>query len=191
MFSKNGIPSLIIEESLQVVQDETNIILEKLGATIRIEFTNFKQLKSWEDRCLVCGRLFKSREMECPECNSKRQKKTKDELILKIYEGDKETNFEQDSGGGKVLISVAIRLALMRLLIRKSNSKIKFVVLDEIFGMLDQVYRKSMLELIRDFVIKELNIDQVFIISHTEISDYIDDIILITRHDKYSTFSWL
>lgn len=190
MYGKNGIPSSIINETLQEVQDETNLILEKLGAPLSIEFSSLKELKQWEERCIVCGKLFEPREKGCGDCGSRREKKVKDELSLRIYEGDKETDFDQDSGGGKVLISVAIRFALMRMLIRKSNSKIRFVVLDEVFGMLDKVYRKSMLDLIVDFVINELNMEQVFIISHTDISDLVEDIITITRHKDYSLFSW-
>lgn len=191
MFSKNGIPSLMMNEALNEVQEETNLILEKLGAPISIEFSSIKELQKLNERCHICNKLYEPREMECSECGAKRENKTKDELVLKIYESDKETDFDQDSGGGKVLISTAIRFALMRMLIRKSNSKIKFVVLDEIFGSLDQIYRKAMLDLIIDFVVNELQIEQVFIISHTDISDLIEDIIVVTRYEKYSTFSWM
>ena len=193
MFGKYGIPSSQVEAAFEEVEDETNIILNKLGMGLSVEFRNIKELQSWEDHCLICGASFPKgyRKIECPECDEKRQKKQKNELSIKILEGDKEQDFNLDSGGGKVLISLAIRLAFVRLLQRRSGVNLKLIVLDEIFGMLDDINRSNVLKLIVETLIAELGFDQIFVISHeSEVRDVIPNVIKVKKFSDHSEFNW-
>lgn len=193
MFSKNGIPSNQIESTFDEIQDEVNIILEKLGTDLSVEFSNSKELSSWESHCLACGSEFKKgqKSHSCLECGVDREKKRKNEFQVKIKEGSKETLFHLDSGGGKVLISIAIRIALTRILFRRLGIKFNILILDEVFAQLDAVNRDYVVKLITGYLINEMGFEQIFIISHTEIKNAIPDTILITRKEDYSEVSWL
>jgi DNA repair exonuclease SbcCD ATPase subunit len=95
-----------------------------------------------------------------------REKKRKDELTLRVLEGGKERAFYLDSGGGQVMQSVAMRIALARLVQRRTGSAWSTLFMDEIFGSLDAVNRKAMADLLTTTLIKEFGFKQVFIISH-------------------------
>jgi DNA repair exonuclease SbcCD ATPase subunit len=193
MFSKNGIPSHQIETAFQDLEQESNIILEKINSDISIEFSAEREMGSWEDNCLICGFTFPKgfRKNECPGCNSERQKKRKEELQIKIITKGKEIDFNLESGGGKVLISLAIRLAFIRMLQRRLGVNLGLVVFDEIFGMLDSENRNYVLRLLADTLITDFGFSQIFVISHeSEIRDVIPHLIKIIKHDEYSVFEW-
>lgn len=193
MFSKNGIPFNQIETAFEEIEEEANLILQNIGSDISIEFTPDKELNQWESNCLVCNEIFPKgyRKTECPECGSERQKRRKDELNIIIKTGDNEMDFSLESGGGKVLISLAIRLAFVRLLQRRNGVNLKIVVFDEIFGMLDEVNRNYVLKLMSKTLLEEFDFSQVFAISHEEeIRDIIPEVIKITKYEDHSEFAW-
>ncbi len=193
MFGKNGIPSNQIESAFGEIEEEANLILESIGSDISIEFTPDRELDSWEPNCLVCGIPFPKnyRKTECPECGNERQKKKKDELNIIITTGGNEIDFNLESGGGKVLISLAIRLAFVRLLQRRIGVNLKLIVFDEIFGMLDEVNRQYVFKLLAKTLIDDFDFSQIFAISHEpEIRDSLPNVIKVTKHNKYSTFGW-
>jgi DNA repair exonuclease SbcCD ATPase subunit len=194
MFGKNGIPSNQIETAFNEIEEEANIILEKINSDMSIQFSPDKEMKSWEENCLVCGNPFPKgfRKIECPECDAERQKKRKDELSIKIFTKGEEMDFNLESGGGKVLISLAIRLAFVRMLQRRMGVNLKLIVFDEIFGMLDETNRELVFKLLAGTLINDFGFDQLFAISHeSEIRDVIPDMIKITKFDEYSNFEWV
>lgn len=168
MFSKNGIPSIELENSFQEVENDANFILKRLSAPFQFQFEATRELKEWEPACLACGAFFErgERTKVCTECGTPRQKKRKDELQLKIFEGDSERSFYLDSGGGKLLLSVAIRLSLSLLAKRRSGSSWGTIFLDEVFGPLDATNRRKLAELVTATVVKYLGFEQIFLISH-------------------------
>jgi|GEM_PF-6216212 len=193
MFGKNGIPSNQIESAFGEIEEEGNIILEKVSSDISLEFTPDRELDAWEPNCLVCGMPFPKgyRKTECPECGNERQKKKKDELNIIITTGGNEIDFNLESGGGKVLISLAIRLAFVRLLQRRIGVNLKLIVFDEIFGMLDEVNRQYVFKLLAKTLIEDFDFNQILCISHeAEIRDVLPNVIKVTKYDKYSTFGW-
>jgi DNA repair exonuclease SbcCD ATPase subunit len=193
MFSKNGIPSNQVEVAFNEIEEETNIILEKTNSGMSIEFSAEREMSSWEDNCPVCGFTYPKgfRKQECPDCKNERSKKKKDELQIKILTKGKEIDFNLESGGGKVLISLAIRLAFVRMLQRRLGVNLKLIVFDEIFGMLDGTNRGSVLKLLADTLINDFGFSQIFVISHEEeIRDVIPQIIKVVKYDEYSTFEW-
>lgn len=168
MFGKNGIPSMELENSYSEIEDDANLILKNLRAPFHIEFTATRELKEWEPNCLACGTPFERGEKThiCKSCKTERQKKQRDELSLTVYEGGQERQFYMDSGGGKILLSVGIRLALTQLARRRKGSQWGTIYLDELFGQLDQTNRKLMADLISSTLLQSLGFEQVFIISH-------------------------
>lgn len=193
MFGKNGIPSNQIEAAFGEIEEEANIILEKVSSDISLEFTPDRELDAWEPNCLVCGTPFPKgyRKTECPECGNERQKKKKDELNIIITTGGNEIDFNLESGGGKVLISLAIRLAFVRLLQRRIGVNLKLIVFDEVFGMLDEVNRQHIFKLLVTTLINDFGFSQILAISHEEsIRDVIPNVIKVIKYDKYSVFRW-
>ena len=71
-----------------------------------------------------------------------------------------------DSGGGQLLLSVAIRLALGLLAKRRSGSSWSTIFLDEVFGPLDATNRRKMAELVTSTISRDLGFEQIFLISH-------------------------
>lgn len=193
MFGKNGIPSNLIESTFEEIQDEVNIILEKLRTDLQVEFSNSKELAQWESHCLICGYEFPKgmKGIKCPQCESSKEKKRKNELQVKIIDGGKESLFHMDSGGGKVLLSIAIRIALTRILFRRLGIKFNILILDEIFAQLDTVNRDHVIYLITNYLVNEMGFEQIFIISHTDIKNTIPNTILVKRFEEYSEVEWM
>ena len=104
---------------------------------------------------------------------------------------DNENDFETDSGGGQNQISLAIRMALSLLVSENFNSSIEFLFLDEVLGPLDEHNTKQTLNLITSGILEEIGFNQVFLITHKDISDFMDNVILIDKNNGYSTAGWL
>lgn len=187
MFGKNGIPSMELENSFQEVENDANIILKSLRAPFHLEFEATRELKEWEPNCLACGLPYEkgTKTHVCRECKTPREKKKRDELSLKVFEGERERQFYMDSGGGKVLLSVGIRLALTQLARRRKGSTWGTIFLDEVFGQLDATNRRLMADLITSTLLKDLGFEQVFIISHDpSIQSSMADQLIVRRHQE-------
>lgn len=168
MFGKNGIPSVELENSFQEIENDANVILKSLNAPFHLEFEAMRDLKVWEPNCLACGTPFEKGERThvCKQCGTGRERRKRDELSLKIYEGGTERPFYLDSGGGQILQSVGIRLALTQLARRRKGANWGTIFLDELFGQLDKTNRQMMADLITSTLVKGLGFDQIFMISH-------------------------
>ncbi|MFY9484092.1 MAG: SMC family ATPase [Patescibacteria group bacterium] len=139
-FSKKGIQAMIIEQSLPAIEQEANVIL---------------------------GRLSDSRLKVAFE--TQRAKKTSDELIetLDIIVSDElgERAYELFSGGEGFRINFAIRVAISKLLSMRAGAKLKFLVIDEGFGMLDMAGQQDIIAAIN--AIRE-DFAKVIVVSHIE-----------------------
>lgn len=187
MFGKNGIPSMELENSYNEIEEDANTILKKLKAPFHMEFEATRELKDWEPNCLACGTPFEKGEKthKCKACGTDREKKRRDELSLKVFEGGVERQFYMDSGGGKVLLSVAMRLALTMLARRRKGASWGTIYLDEVFGSLDATNRRILSDLITSVLMKELGFEQVFVISHDQnIQTAFEDQIIVKRYPE-------
>jgi len=188
-FSKKGLPSFQLENNFIEIEDEVNFILSKLGVDMQVECNSYRELNRLEDMCR-CGFVYEGQgKKECPDCNRQRQKEKREELSIKILEGAKVIDFDLDSGGGRAIISLAIRIALAKFMIERGDCKNKILFLDEVAGMLDQENRKKVLLLILN-VLLNIGFEQIFIISHTDIIDSLNDTIVVNRLDKNSEVNW-
>ncbi|MNC39062.1 hypothetical protein D3C75_876990 [compost metagenome] len=110
---------------------------------------------------------------------------------MKIFVGGKLTDFSMDSGAGKVMVSIAVRIASIRMLVRRCGIGCSMLFFDEVFAMLDAVNRRGIMEFILD-TLREFGFEQIFCISHQkDVSDMLRDNVLITKGDKYSKIGWL
>lgn len=194
MFSSRGIPGAIMESSFGALEENINFILSRMNTDLSVRFQPYRETRQWEKVCLACGVGFeKTRQRKCEGCGESRQRKRVDQLILQVvdeYEGQI-SEFGLDSGGGKTLLSFAVRLALMFLKIREATGDIPVVILDEVLSDLDPINRAAVIDMVQNVLVKRYGVQQVFLISHNaEIQDSIEDTLVVTRHNFHSTVAW-
>jgi exonuclease SbcC len=131
-FSRKGIPSLIINNSLPLIETEANRLLSKFGGGLKIEFTR---------------RPDKNETLEI--------------LISKMGKYRKVSTF---SGGQVIQIALAIRIALSRLLMLRSNAKIELLIIDEPVG-LDKQRLQNLVECLHTL---SSEFSQILVISHLD-----------------------
>jgi DNA repair exonuclease SbcCD ATPase subunit/DNA repair exonuclease SbcCD nuclease subunit len=156
-FGPNGVSARIISNTLEEIEDYANDILKEIdNGEKRIEFRTNK------------------------EVGKGRKKAIRDTLDIWIYDsnGD-EGKYEEYSNGESVTINFSIRLALSKVLSKSQNSWSGIVVLDELFGSLDEYNKEKMVNVINHLK-KEFS--QVFIISHTDIKDAFDNTVYIRKN---------
>lgn len=193
MFGKNGIPSQEIENAFDEIEDEINFVLRKLGTALEVEFRPDREVGSWEDFCLECGWQYPkgTRTKDCGECGAERVHKRKDELQLRVLENGEDEGFHMESGGGKTLISIAVRIAMTRLLQRQTGSNFNVVFLDEPDSAFDPVNRANFVKLITTTLIKHFGFEQVFWITHAEeFQEQVPHVLRIKRFEKHSEATW-
>jgi len=194
MFGKNGIPSQEIENAFDEIEDEVNLVLERLCTALQLEFKPDREIGKWEDLCVQCGWKFPkgTRTRDCEGCGADRQRKRKDELQLRVLEDGEDEGFWMESGGGKTLVSLAVRLALTRLKQRQSGSCFNVLFLDEPDAMLDQKNKQAFIKLLTGTLVKEFAFEQIFWISHDpEIQGSIPHILSVTKPGKKAKAVWL
>ncbi|PKL93873.1 MAG: SMC family ATPase, partial [Gemmatimonadetes bacterium HGW-Gemmatimonadetes-1] len=84
------------------------------------------------------------------------------------------------SGGEEDVVHLALRLAISQMIAERAGQPLALLVLDEIFGSLDDERRQAVLDLLRAL---QDRFPQVIIISHIEgMRDAVDRVIRV-RHD--------
>ncbi len=185
------IPSLLTENAFEEVEEETNFVLKGLHSDMRIQFQATRELQRNEEVCSVCAEPYPARAKSCQRCGfGLRKKKRKDELVLDVHQGESTRSYKLVSGGGKALISIALRIALSKLLQRRNGSQIDFLQMDEVFGTLDKPNRENMIRMIFDVLMSVMGFRQILVISHTDVALSGYNILKVQRHDGYSTVYW-
>ena len=81
------------------------------------------------------------------------------------------------SGGEEDLVNLCVRVAISQIIAQRSGKTLSLLILDEIFGSLDENRRSNVINLLRNLT---NNFEQVILITHIEdIKDEIDNIIII------------
>ena len=81
------------------------------------------------------------------------------------------------SGGEEDLVNLCVRVAISQIIAQRSGKTLSLLILDEIFGSLDENRRSNVVTLLRNLT---NNFEQVILITHIEdIKDEIDNIITI------------
>ncbi len=120
-FGKNGIQALIIENVLPELETETNQLLARLsGSQLHVQFITQRA--------------------------SKNARKLIDTLDILIADARGTRPYETYSGGEAYRVNFAIRLALSRLLARRSGAALQTLIIDEGFGTQDQEGRDRLVQ---------------------------------------------
>ena len=182
--SKNGIPFFSLIESIHIFELEVNKALYQLGTNIRIGIEAYKTLASYDDICHACGYKFSDSKNTCVICGAKRQYKRQETLAIQMQGVSFNVDFLEDSGGGMLLVSLAIRLALFSIFRDRGKMQdIDFWFLDEVFSPLDISARNNMLQFLDDLR-DSYGLSQLFLISHTDMSDILQPAITVERNEE-------
>ncbi len=118
-FGRNGIPALIIENTLPELEAEANRILSRLTANqLHLRFVTQR--------------------------TGRRSSKLIDTLDILIADPQGTRPYETYSGGEAFRINFAIRLALSQLLAQRSGAHLQTLLIDEGFGSQDQTGRQHL-----------------------------------------------
>jgi len=156
-FSKNGIPALIIENSIPELERISNDILSQMSnGSHSLRFETQRDLKSKDG---VAETL---------------------DIIVSDWAGSRP--YETYSGGEQLRIDLAIRLGLAELLANRAGSKIEFLVMDEVFGSQDSEHRELVIDAIKSVADR---FKLVLVISHiTETQAAFDQQIVLGEGGK-------
>jgi DNA repair exonuclease SbcCD ATPase subunit len=177
MCSRKGIPAFQMESAVSELEAQANEVLEKVGLPVRVEFKFGRELGKLTDVCPDCGAAYpKTAKVKfCEACGAKRGNAVNDDLVVNVLENGQVQEFEQDSGGGKALVALAVRIALCRFL----GARVLF--LDEVCGMLDVKNVAALVQVLGR--LPDVGFEQVFVISHRqEVADALSKEIRVTRY---------
>jgi exonuclease SbcC len=141
-FGKDGIPALLIEQSLPEIESHTNEILDRLSSgnmSVKFETQRDFRDKKREDR--------------------------KETLDILIRDSAGEREYELFSGGEAFRINFAIRLALSRVLSNRAGARLQTLVIDEGFGSQDSDGRQRLIEAIN---LVQDDFAKILVITHLE-----------------------
>ncbi|MDQ7094177.1 SMC family ATPase [Desulfosporosinus sp. PR] len=156
---KNGIQAVIVENSIPEIEREANNLLARMSnGRFSLELITQKPSKT---------------------------AKVTETLDIKISDSGLGIRpYETYSGAEKMMIDLAIRISLSKLLTRRAGATIRTLVLDETSSALDAQNRSQFLQIVN--TLKE-DFDLILVISHQEdVQDAFDQRIEIYRTDEGS-----
>lgn len=159
-FGKDGIQAIIMENIAEDLSKYANSILKQICSDpMSIDFITQRQTGSgnW-----------------------------KEQFDIKVMVGANELDFEDLSGGEQVRISIALRLALSQLLMRRVGSNVKFLLLDEV----DQALDKQGTDALADTILTLSKSLKILVITHNEtMKEKFDNIITIQKGNQGSVIN--
>lgn len=162
--SDRGIPLFILVQEMGKVEQLANWILEVMESSQRLRFSPYQELQEYEKTCPVCENT-KWNKGRCTSCDAARPKKRKYQPTIDVFSGKQRRSFDLVSGGEKVLLSFAVRLACSHLVGTLTGVHSELIILDETFAMLDDENRSKLLNLCVERL-PNLGIKQIIVVSH-------------------------
>ncbi len=168
-FGKKGIQAMIIEAAIPEIEDEANQLLGKLTeGRMKISLQTQRETKT---------------KLESGE------KGIVETLDIIISDEMGERLYENWSGGEQFRVNFAIRLAISKLLTRRSGAKLQFLVIDEGFGTQDAPGRNRLVEVLD--TIKD-DFEKILVITHIEeLKDEFPVRIEVSKNSEGSTFEMM
>lgn len=121
-FGRDGIPARIIGNAIPELQIEANRLLDLLSdGRMSLSIDPVRRAKSGRER---------------------------EALDITVYDGGEKRFYEMYSGGERLRIDVALRVALSRLLTHRAGARLETLVIDEGFGTQDDEGRARLVEAI-------------------------------------------
>lgn len=175
LISPKGLPHLLLSSVLDTLENYTNKFLKFVGMSVYI--SGYAELKSLEDYCQNDGTKFGKTDSVCRTCGAIRENKV-DENISVISK-DSGVEWYRESSGGRALIALATRLALFKLA-KSKKAEADFLILDEVFTNLDSDNKQNALKMLK-FAMQDLDLKQIFLVSHDEIKDCTDNELVVSH----------
>lgn len=141
-FGKDGIPALLIEQSIPEIETQANSILERLSHNEMS--VNFETERAYAD-------------------NRREDKRQTLDIVVRDSAGTRP--YELYSGGEAFRVNFAIRLALSRMLAKRSGARLQTLVIDEGFGSQDSEGRQRLVEAIN---LVSADFEKILVITHLE-----------------------
>lgn len=162
----SGIAAKIAAASLSGLEARANALLAGQGLSFVLTWE--RELSDPAPACAECGHVYekRTRARECPSCGALRSRKKSDEVDVLVDDGSGEIeDVRTKSGGAKVLVASAIRLAGGMMLRERRGSPLEVAFIDEPFGELDGENRDA---LARTFsgLLSSVGLEQAFVVSH-------------------------
>ena len=141
-FGKDGVPALLIEQALPMIEEKANELLDRLSdGTMNVRFVTQAGYKD------------------------KKRDDMKETLDILISDGAGTRDYEMFSGGEAFRVNFAIRLALSEILARRTGARLQTLVIDEGFGSQDTQGRQRLVEAIN---LVKADFAKILIITHLE-----------------------
>ncbi len=138
-FGKKGLQALIIETAIPELEEEANRLLSKM----------------------TDGRMS----MHFDTQRDTRSHSTIETLDIKVADENGSRSYEMYSGGEAFRINLAIRIALSKLLARRSGAQLQTLIVDEGFGTQDSDGRQKLVEAINSI---RYDFALILVITHIE-----------------------
>ena len=139
-FGKNGIPSLIIEETLPEIEERANVLLDRLtNGKMHVRLETLKEKKSGGTKETL-------------------------EIVITDEQGVARP-YETFSGGESFRVNFALRIALAQLLAERSGVRVRTLVIDEGFGTQDEQGIERLVDSIQ--TIRD-DFSKILVITHLE-----------------------
>lgn len=156
-FGKDGIQAIIIDGVIDELENHANEVLAKIcnePTSISVKTQKQTDGGSWQET-----------------------------FDIEVSVAGRTDDLASFSGGEQFRVSMAIRLALSKILARRMGGEVKFLLLDEVDASLDD---KGIIMFSN--IVRQLSEDmKILIISHNErIKDHFDDIIVVDKTHKGS-----
>ena len=139
-FGKNGVQALLIENTIPEIEDEANNILSRMtDGRMNLQFITQREAKSGQS-------LIET-------------------LDIRIADELGTRNYELYSGGEAFRVNFAIRIALSKLLARRSGARLQTLVIDEGFGSQDTQGRERLVDAINKI---RHEFEKIIVITHID-----------------------
>ena len=162
-FGRNGIQALIIEDALPQIENDANDLLARLT----------------DNRMSLKLQLIEGRRIRGSDALS-------EEMSIDISDEMGTRAYETFSGGESFRINFALRIALSRLLARRSGAPLPILFIDEGFGSQDSAGQERLIEAIQSI---QDDFDKIVVITHVEgIKEAFDTRIEVQKTEMGSTF---
>ena len=162
-FGKNGIQALIIESAIPQLESDANELLARLT----------------ENRMHLRLQLLEGRK-------ESRTGLPSEELDIKIADEVGTRSYETFSGGEAFRINFALRIALSRLLARRSGAPLPILFIDEGFGSQDNAGQERLTEAIQSI---QDDFEKIIVITHVdEVKEAFPVRIEVTKDSNGSRF---
>jgi|GEM_PF-2514723 len=159
-FDQHGIPSMIIDNVMPELELSANSALETLAAgNMKVQIRTQKQLKT--------GGIG-------------------DALDIVVLHGNVVRLYENLSGGEKFRIDLALRVALSKVLSRRTGYNISTMIIDEGMGCLDEEGKDQFVALMTNL---KLFFERIIVITHIDIKDRIGTELRVEKRDRESVVS--